>query len=537
MSFAPHKGRRLSSLVFALALLGSAAAADAGTWGQEYDISDGDVNETSTGLNTQHFAVVTDTNDLYIAFHDSRNKVGNDLNYEIYIRRFIYNFGSPSITRVTNAPNWSTNAALATHNWGEGDNATAADSGRLYIAWQDSRLFPIPAAGSPVSSTIYFRAFMSMNGSGFGPEFQVSPLDSINPSTSVSLACGDSSRVWLFWQQGANAGVSSNINYAVYHADTRTMSAAQTLVTGAAFATNPACAATRDGVVHLVWADNRTGRTQLWTKRFIPGSGWTADQQLVFSSAVANFPSISATYTGHVHLVWRDNRDANNEIYYKEYNPATGWDAVDTRLTTNSFNQLDPQVDADAMNDVYVVWSDQRNGASNQDIFYRHRHAGTWDTELDLVGPADTTNQIQEKAGIAHDEFGNSYATWTDYRLPASSGRNKDVWYKQGTQIVTAVEGTPAPWGSPLLRNYPNPFNPETTVQFRLSHDAQTSLRVYDVHGRLVRTLLDSYLAAGFRTVTWDGKDDGGRPVASGSYFLRLQGGGTYLSRTVNLIK
>jgi len=537
MRFAPLTGRWLVPLVFALALFGCAAAADAGTWGQEYDISDGDVNETSTGLNTQHFAVVTDTNDLYIAFHDDRNKSGNDLNYEIYFRRFIYNFGSPAITRVTNAPNWSTNAALATHNFGDGDNATQADSGRLYIAWQDSRLFPIPLAGPPISSTIFFRTYMTMNGSGFGPEFQVSPLDSINPSTSATLTCGDSSQVWIFWQQGANSGISANINYAVYNALTGTMSPAQTLVTGSTFATNPTCAATRDGIVHLVWADNRTGKTQLWTKRFVPGSGWTADQQLVFSTNVSNFPNISATYTGHVHLVWRDNRDGNNEIYYKEYNPSTGWDPADTRLTTNSFSQLDPQVDADAFNDVYVVWSDQRNGASNQDIFYRSRHAGTWGTELDLVGPADTTNSIQEKASITHDEFGNSYATWTDYRLPASTGRNKDVWYKKGTDIVTSVEATPAPWASALLKNYPNPFNPVTKVQFRLSQDAQMSLRVYDVHGRLVRTLINSYLAAGLRTVAWDGKDDGGRAVASGTYFLRLQGGGTYLSRTVDLVK
>jgi len=537
MSFAPRKWRRLSPLLLTLAMLGGVGAADAGTWGTDYDISEGDVNETSTGFNSQRFAVVNDSNDLYIAFHDNRNKTMQDNNYEIYFRRFIYNFGSPSITRVTNAASWSQNAALATLNWGAGNAATANDSGRIYIAWQDSRLFSLPLSGSPISNTIFFRTFMSRGGEGFGPEFQVSPYDSINPSSSATMTCGDSSRVWIFWQQAANAGASTNINYAVYNSRTRTMGPAQTLVTGAAFATNPSVAATRDGVVHVVWADNRNVRTQIWTQRFVPGSGWTAPQQLVFSTAVSNFPSLVATYTGHLHLVWRDNRDGNNEIYYKEYFPGTGWEASDTRLTTQSASQLEPQVDADARNDVYVVWSDQRAGAANQDIFYRQRMGGIWQTELDLVGPDDTANQVQERPGITHDAYTTSYVTWTDSRLPASFGRNKEVFYKVGTGIVTAVEGTPAPRLLGLLRNYPNPFNPLTDVEFTLGRDAQTSLKVYDVHGRLVRTLVNSYLAAGRRKVTWDGRDDEGRVVASGTYFLRLQGGATYLSRTITLLK
>ena len=47
--------------------------------------------------------------------------------------------------------------------------------------------------------------------------------------------------------------------------------------------------------------------------------------------------------------MWRDNRDGNNEIYYKEYTPAGGWDLVDTRLTINSASQIQPQVDADPL--------------------------------------------------------------------------------------------------------------------------------------------------------------------------------------------
>jgi flagellar hook assembly protein FlgD len=103
--------------------------------------------------------------------------------------------------------------------------------------------------------------------------------------------------------------------------------------------------------------------------------------------------------------------------------------------------------------------------------------------------------------------------------------------------VVTGIEEAPAPVLSKLLKNYPNPFNPLTRISFRMERDAQVSLRVFDVHGRLVRTLVDDYLAAGPRVVEWDGTDDRGLPASSGTYYLRLQGGGTYASRTINLLK
>ena len=538
MHMSLNLGRRLSPLVFALSLLsGFATTAGAGTWGPDFDISGGDVNDTFTSSNGQRFACVNDTNDLYIAFFDNRNKVGNDNNFEIYFRRFIYNFGSPGITRVTNASSESRNPALATLNWGAGDAASANDSGRIYLTWQDARDYPIPPpATTPRSFSIYFRTFQSRGGVGFGPEIMVSPFDTLNIATTPAIACGDSNRVWIVYTKGPSSGGNS-IYYALYNSATRTMGPETPLVDIASTSTQPTVAATRDGVVHVVWTDNRSGRNALWTKRFVPGTGWTADEQLVFSSNVSSLGCLTASYSGRVQCVWRDNRDGNNEIYYKEYVPGVGWDAVDTRLTAQANIQSEPQVDTDPMNNVYVVWSDQRNGGSNQDIFYRQRIGGVWDPEMSLVGAAsDTTNQVQQFPGITHDGYGNSYVTWTDWRLPASLGRNKDVFYKVGTAVVTAVEVSPAPAGA-ALRAYPNPFNPLTNISFKVERDARVSLRIYDVHGRLVRTLVDERMAAGPKRLTWDGRDDLGRSMASGAYFLRLQGGGTQVSRTINLLK
>lgn len=539
MAFLNRPERWLALAALALVLsLGPRHASAQPFWSNDFDISEGDVADTFTPLNNQRAAVVDDSNNLYIAFFDNRNKVGTDNNFEIYFRRFVYNFGSPTITRVTNFYNPSRYPSLATLNWGRGDAATVADSGRIYIAWQDSRLFSVPGAGEPKSYTIFFRVFQPRGGLGFGPELQVSPYDSIGAATAPAVTVGDSSRVYIVYPKANNG--DNDIYYAVYNSLTRTMGAPQDLVVDPTSSANlPSAVATRDGKVNVVWADTRVAaKQQLFWKQFVPGVGWTADQQVVFSSGVATQPSLTADYRGHLHLVWRDSRDLNNEIYYKEYVPGVGWDLVDTRLTAHAAAQIEPQVDADPMGNAYVVWTDSRNGSSNPDIFYKERKGGTWGADIPLVYAAtDTTNSVQHFPAITHDGIGQTYVAWTDERFPASIGKNKEAFYKIGYGFTTGVETTPAPVLARLLKNFPNPFNPRTTVEFTLKRDAVASLRVYDAQGRLVRTLLSSYLAAGPHSVSWNGLDDTGRPSASGVYFLRLQAGGEYLSRTVNLLK
>jgi hypothetical protein len=72
----------------------------------------------------------------------------------------------------------------------------------------------------------------------------------------------------------------------------------------------------------------------------------------------------------------------------------------------------------------------------------------------------------------------------------------------------------------------PNPFNPVTTVDYSLAERAHVTLRVYDLAGRLVRTLVDAEQEFGEREVIWDGRTDPGARAASGVYFLRMETGG-----------
>jgi flagellar hook assembly protein FlgD len=91
--------------------------------------------------------------------------------------------------------------------------------------------------------------------------------------------------------------------------------------------------------------------------------------------------------------------------------------------------------------------------------------------------------------------------------------------------------------GHPGPRPAPNPFNPRTTVRFTLPQAARATLSLYDQRGCLVRTLVAAALPAGEQAVTWDGRDDGGRSVASGVYVVRLSTSQGVLTGKVTLAR
>jgi hypothetical protein len=84
----------------------------------------------------------------------------------------------------------------------------------------------------------------------------------------------------------------------------------------------------------------------------------------------------------------------------------------------------------------------------------------------------------------------------------------------------------------------PNPFNPTTTLRFGVAQPGPVQLLIHDVRGRIVRTLVRAaHLEPGWRQVTWDGRDDRGRRVASGVYHARLEAAGLSFTRRLTLVK
>lgn len=98
-------------------------------------------------------------------------------------------------------------------------------------------------------------------------------------------------------------------------------------------------------------------------------------------------------------------------------------------------------------------------------------------------------------------------------------------------------ESPKAPVAGVLSGNYPNPFNPLTSIRFALPSADHVELAVYDARGRLVRRLLDESLDSGEHAVNWNGRDDSGRSLPAGVYFARLKTGRAIESKPMNLLR
>jgi hypothetical protein len=100
-----------------------------------------------------------------------------------------------------------------------------------------------------------------------------------------------------------------------------------------------------------------------------------------------------------------------------------------------------------------------------------------------------------------------------------------EYFAKEPTGPGTGTEGNGV-FLTKLSQVHPNPFNPSTTIAYSLAGRSHVTIRVYDVAGRVVRTLVDGEAEAGEHVIVWDGTTDSGKQAASGVYFVRMEGTG-----------
>jgi hypothetical protein len=114
-------------------------------------------------------------------------------------------------------------------------------------------------------------------------------------------------------------------------------------------------------------------------------------------------------------------------------------------------------------------------------------------------------------------------------------------WLQEHTDVPDFEEEQASiPRSVALLQNYPNPFNPDTRIHFTVNSGRfplRTTLKIYNIRGQLVRTLLDEEKKGGDYAVLWDGRDEKGKEVSSGIYFCRLSAGSSSEVKKMVLIK
>ena len=108
-------------------------------------------------------------------------------------------------------------------------------------------------------------------------------------------------------------------------------------------------------------------------------------------------------------------------------------------------------------------------------------------------------------------------------------------------RVQTSTALPPAAGSSSPLTldpNRPNPFRTDTAIRFALPREGRVELEIFDVSGRLVRTLVSGRTPAGWHQMTWSGRSENGRRVADGMYFCRLRlEGGREVTRTMVILR
>ena len=109
-------------------------------------------------------------------------------------------------------------------------------------------------------------------------------------------------------------------------------------------------------------------------------------------------------------------------------------------------------------------------------------------------------------------------------------------WVVGATDVEEGVEVLlPSDFG--LSQNYPNPFNPQTVIEYAVPKDSRVTIVIYNVLGQRVKILKDQWEQAGFRSVTWDGKDQKGEEVGTGIYFYKIQSDNFVKTKKMVLLK
>jgi hypothetical protein len=150
-------------------------------------------------------------------------------------------------------------------------------------------------------------------------------------------------------------------------------------------------------------------------------------------------------------------------------------------------------------------------------------------------------------------------SNWTSFNLPISNYTTSDsaqIWLMalktvpQGNSIlyvdnlsfdtlITSVSLTPSelPMKFNLAQNYPNPFNPSTTIEYNIPHSGEVNINIYDIQGKLIKDISEYQDSPGDSKYIWNGKNNFGNQVASGTYFYQIRYGNVIQTKKMILLK
>ncbi len=187
----------------------------------------------------------------------------------------------------------------------------------------------------------------------------------------------------------------------------------------------------------------------------------------------------------------------------------------------------------------YIIVSDQNASPAEFEVFDRK----TYQTLGHFSGPTTTTDGIAlTQAALPNLPKGSFYAMHSDDVVHIYDWAEIAKALNLQTKVLSprtaiAAPRVETPRAFEVLSNYPNPFNPATTIRYRVERHAPVRLEIFTLRGERVISLINTTLAEGEYRVKWEGRAESGQRVASGVYRARLQVGGSTYFRQLLLVK
>jgi len=292
----------------------------------------------------------------------------------------------------------------------------------------------------------------------------------------------------------------------------------------------PDVAVDSQGSFVVVWEDKRNGHFDIYGQRFDSGGQAVGNNFKISDDTEAfyqGFPRIAMDGTRNCIVTWRDNRNGNRDIYAQRYD-SEGIPVGQNFRVNDDFGtavHYTPIVAADDSGNFVIVWKNYQNGLNTPQIMVQRYYATgePWGTNQLMVRNDLGCNQ--DYPAVAAN--GHQIAVlWQDNRRHKSWDiYGKLVAWDWDGETGIGQESDPLPSSFLLNQNFPNPFNSETIITYQLpliNSLIYVSLRIYNVSGQEIRTLVDDFQSHGEYRVKWNGKDNFARNVASGIYVYKL---------------
>jgi hypothetical protein len=298
----------------------------------------------------------------------------------------------------------------------------------------------------------------------------------------------------------------------------------------------------------VVWEDTRNGsyEFEVWARLLANAGASLVGSEVhlaIDTTLTPRQPDVAVANGGAFAVVFEDHSNVNDvNVYLQRFDAAgvrlAGSLGDPVLLNDDGAGAMQFNVKVAAISGGYVAtWQDDRSG--------------DWDIYATLVGDGQTAANVNYRVNdadvndqtapsiTARRSENNPFICWEDLRVSTTA---PDIFGNRNpASVATGVSGDDdtgiRPWTTSLEQNFPNPFNPSTEIAFVLDAPGRVDLVIYNTLGQRVRTLLAGETSSGVHRLSWNGTDESGHAVASGTYFYRLSWNQGEVTRKMTLLR